>query len=114
MKPIPSSWCPEVRAWLERAVREYNDTGGYGARQHKGPLEIVLDHIDAQEDQIRRLADALTTKAGRGEPTYEMAEAGVASLGSDDDRTPTEVVIDVYRAMSAAAPATSPETGEAT
>jgi len=35
--------------------------------------------------------------------------AGIASLGSDDDRSPAEKILDAYRAMLKAAPIPSPE-----
>lgn len=34
--------------------------------------------------------------------TYEMVNEGIASLGSDDDRSSTEEALDLYRAMAAA------------
>lgn len=33
------------------------------------------------------------------EPTQKMAEAGIASLGSDDERSSSEIVFDVWDAM---------------
>ena len=61
---------------------------------------------DATE-AIRAALQSLSTisppaQAGGGEVTHAMIEAGIASLGRDDDRSSGEVALDCYQAMCAA------------
>jgi len=114
----PATW--DCQAMIEDSMkRAFNQTPALSREDVKGAVERLgnacgfnrdggMGDVRVLKADLRTVLAVLASRAlGGGEEwelTHEMLEAGIASLGSDDDRSSPEVVSDLWAAMIQAAP----------
>jgi len=106
-----------ARAHAEAAILAYLTVLHDRAAKQYAEIMAILDNPQPPTDALRKAvrdAAPLLSHTRAAAPsgwkmvpddlTEDMIHAGIASLGSDDDRPAAEKVLDIYRAMSKARP----------